>query len=174
MADGSKLRLLDLLPAKLLCAEQEGKFPGAACERGRGVPSRTSTIKTLAMSSIYTHSDVVVEVVSDTFPSPCLPARAHSPGLPAPWPLFGDRPRECQLVLIVSSFVCHVATCGLGAAWDHADPNEQLLATTRLLHTPCPEMQAQGPASQLNWPLYHILAATYILRDYNVPFFFFC
>lgn len=84
MADGSKLRLLDLLPAKLLCAEQEGKFPGAACERGRGVPSRTSTIKTLAMSSIYTHSDVVVEVVSDTFPSPCLPARAHPPGLPAP------------------------------------------------------------------------------------------
>lgn len=75
-------------------------------------------------------------------------------------------------VLIASSFVCHVATCGLVASWDHADPNKQLLAATSFIPH-APRCRHRDLLPRWTWPLYLTVAATYILRDYKCDFFFF-
>lgn len=75
-------------------------------------------------------------------------------------------------VLIASSFVCHVATCGLVASWDHADPNKQLLAATSFIPH-APRCRHRDLLPRWTWPLYLTVAATYILRDYKCWLFFF-
>lgn len=106
---------------------------------------------------------------------PSLPGWDAQPlSSPAPWPLVGDRPHECQLVLIVRSFVCHVATCPPGARLRPlAACNEQLSASSHA-HTRVPRAASEHasrwrrtdlvPGKDLCHP-HHVWGVTYILRE---------
>lgn len=103
---------------EIWCGEGRGKFPELGYERSQAeaLPAEPGLPKCWWwVSCSHVAAWRWCCWWQGTFPSPWLPACAHPPGLPAPWPLFGDGPQECQLVLIVSSSVCHVATCRPGA-----------------------------------------------------------